>query len=776
MPGSTVYIADLRKGAVADSKGHYHLTGIPGGTTYLVSAEHTGYRTVLQHLHFDTNLQIDFELEVAVTEEKEIVITSTLNATSIRRNPVPVVSISRSFLNQSVASNIVNALAGVPGVSAVTTGPNVAKPFIRGLGFTRVLTLFDGVRQEGQQWGDEHGVEVDENTVEQVEIIKGPASLLYGSDAIGGVVNFIPLRMPSSDGTIGNAGLTYQSNNNLLEGTAGLGGHKHSMSWRMVATHKMAADYQNKTDGRVYNTGFRESSLFLQSGLTRQWGYMRTGISYYDNSQEIPDGLRDSASRRFMKMNEWDEPVIVSDKELKSYSISDVYQRVQHFRVYHSAKMSLGSGNLGTQFGYQKNVRREYEEPGSHDPSLFLNLNSLTYDLKYFFPERNGWSITPGMNGMYQWNKSDRGYEFLIPDYHQLDAGPFIYAKRSSKKSEWAGGIRYDLRHFENRELYVIGRDEKSIPVYGADTLGAEKIFSDYRRTFSGLSGSIGFSYIFNSNWNIKINLARGYRAPNISEISSNGIHSGSGLYQLGNENLKPEFSMQQDVEATYQNEHVTARMSLFNNNIRNYIFNQKLVNEAGADSVIVPGYETFTYTSSRARLYGGELFLDIHPHPLDWLHFENTLSMVMARNIGFIGQFISEEERYLPFIPPIHGKSELRANKDKIKNFKNLYFKVQLEWYASQNRVFSLNGTETPTAGYRLVHVGVGADIHGKNGEVICQVNLLTKNVFDVSYQSHLSRLKYFEHYPDDPRGKSGIYGMGRNIGLKINVPLRLG
>lgn len=774
LPGATVYLADLQKGAIADSLGRYLIENIPQGS-YLVIAEHIGYHSLLQSVRFDKNIRLDFTLETAVTEQKEIVVTSALHATSIKRSPVPMTTVSREFFKQSLSSNVINAISSLPGVNAVSTGPNVSKPFIRGLGFTRVLTLFDGVRQEGQQWGDEHGVEIDENTVERVEVIKGPASLLYGSDAIGGVVNFIPSRMHPSGNKTGNAGLSYQTNNNLLEGTLGLNSHIKDINWQLTATRKIAADYQNKIDGRVYNTGFNESSLFFQTGLSRRWGNSRTGISYYDNKQEIPDGFRDSASRRFVKEDADGEWVLVSDRELKSYRISDVYQRIQHFRIYNASNFSLGKGRLGTLVAYQNNVRREFEEPGSAEAALFLNLNSLTYDFKYFIPQFGKWSITPGVNGMYQWNNSGKGYEFLIPDYQQFDAGPFLYVKRSTKKVEWAGGIRYDLRHFQNKELYVIESGEKSIPVYGADTTGADKLFSHYRHTYGGLSGSVGFTYLFSPKWNLKVNVARGYRTPNISEISSNGIHSGTRIYQLGNRDLKPEFSMQQDVEVAYDAEHVSFKASAFNNVIRNFIFNQKLETESGADSVIVPGFETFSYTASRANLYGGEIFVDIHPHPLDWLHFENSLSFVLAKNAGFKGQAISNEEKYLPFIPPVQGRSELRAQFNSRKTIKNFYAKVQVEWYADQNRVYSLNNTETPTPGYALVNIGTGADILNKKGNTVLAVTLMARNIMNTAYQSHLSRLKYFESFPNDPRKHKGIYDMGRNIAIKISVPFRL-
>lgn len=774
LAGATIYISDIRRGAIADSKGNYSIQNIPAGT-FLVTVDFTGYRSDAVDLSFHQDVEHDFELEIAVTEEAEIVIVSSLRAGTLKRNPIPIVTVSREFLTQNLSSNLVNAIANVPGVSAVTTGPNVSKPFIRGLGYNRVLTLFDGVRQEGQQWGDEHGVEINENLVDKVEVIKGPASLLYGSDAIGGLINFIPPQPPGQEKTRGTLSLGYGSNNNLLEGAANVQGHTGGFRWGAIGAHKMAANYRNKIDGRVYNTGFKESSLLLQGGINKRWGYSRTVLTYYNALQEIPDGLRDSATRRFMKETEDGDFVIVPASEMKQYAISDVYQHIRHLRAYNISNFTVGRGRVGTQIGFQNNVRKEFEEPGSDEAALFLDLNTLTYDFKYFLPRINRISITAGVNGMYQTNNSNKGDEFLIPNYNQFDLGPFLYAKYEQGKSEWAGGIRYDMRSFKNDALYVIESNGKEVPVYGIDTLNAERIFANYRNTFSGFTGSIGFTHRFNREWNIKINAARGYRAPNISEISSNGIHAGSKIYQLGNTDFKPEFNFQQDIEVAFNSEHVTINASAFNNRIQNYIFNQKLLTPSGADSVIVPGFETFKFTSSRAHLYGGEFLVDIHPHPLDWLHFENSIAMVMARNIGSNGQTIADDEKYLPSIPPIHGKSELRANIEKWKQFSELYLKVQLLFFATQNRAFTAYGTETISPGYQLVNIGLGGDVRNRNGNTVASLNVMVSNVFDKAYQPHLSRLKYFEEYPGDPRGHHGIYSMGRNMSLRLTIPFNL-
>jgi iron complex outermembrane receptor protein len=720
-------------------------------------------------------MKVDFALEISITEESEIVITGSSKATTIKRNPIPIVSVSRQYLQQNLSTNIIDAIARVPGVNAVTTGPNISKPFIRGLGFNRILTLYDGVRQEGQQWGDEHGIEVDQNTVDKVEVVKGPASLIYGSDAEAGVVNLLPPTPPPVGKTIGDISSEYQTNNGLIAGSAMMAGNTNSITWMGRGSFKTATNYRDKIDGRVYNTGFRELDFSGSAGINREWGYSHLGVSTFNDLQEIPDGSRDSASRKFTKQITEIDTVrpIVSDAELRSYKITPLHQHIQHYRIYSANKFILGKSSLELNLAFQKSVRQEFSHPQIPVPGLDLVLNTYSYDVKYFFRERNGWSTTAGVNGMYQDNDVTKGTEFVIPSYKQFDIGPFIFIKKTIDKLELAGGVRYDVRQYNNSALYTkpdpaTGFDK---PVYGVDTVGASNPFYAYKHTFSGASGSLGLSYRFTDKFTGKANIGRGYRSPNISEISANGVHPGTNSFQKGNLNFKPEFNLQEDIGMNYSTRHVTIDVSVFDNNIQNYIFNQKVGSSTGQNTVI----DTFQFEAARAHLYGGELSIDIHPHPWDWLHFENSLSVVYGNNEGVKGQpKLSDSAKYLPFIPPLHTFSELRANIKKVSpSIVNAFVKIQLEVYATQNRAYLEDNTETPTPGYQLFNAGLGGDITNRKGKTIVTVMVLGDNLFNVVYQSHLNRLKYFEPYPDDPRPYHGIYNMGRNFSLKLNFPL---
>ena len=779
LPGASVYIPDLKKGSIADAKGNYDLANVPAGS-YLVEIKYIGYKTIAENIDFTHNLTEDFSMQIAVVEESAIVVTGSSRASSIIRNPVPIVAISKKFLQQNLSTNIIDAIATVPGISEVTTGPNVSKPFIRGLGFNRILTLYDGVRLEGQQWGDEHGIEVDENTVEKVEVVKGPASLIYGSDAVAGVVNLIPANPPAPGKIVGSILNEYQTNNRLIENSATIAANTNDITWGGTFTHKMATNYKDKYDGRVYNTGFAETDASANLGINKNWGYSHFGFSMFNDLQEIPDGSRDSATRKFTKqINEADTfRPIVSNQELNSYKISALHQHVQHYDFYDANSFDLGSGRLTVNLAFQKSIRREFSHPEVQVPGLYLLLNTYTYDAKYYFNEKNGYSVTAGVNGMYQDNKVTQGTEYIIPSYHQFDAGPFIYVKKRMDKLEVSGGIRYDIREYHNQDLYATTNPSTGFDhvVTGKDTTGAQHLFTAYQHTFSGMSGSIGLSYKFNDQFSVKANIGRGYRAPNVYEISANGVHPGTNMYQIGHLNFKPEFSLQEDLGATFNSTHVTVTADVFNNDIQNYIYNQKLETSQGLDSVIVPGNQTFKFVAARAQLYGGELSVDVHPHPWDWLHFENSLSVVYGFNRGVPGEGkISDSARYLPFIPPVHAISELRANIKKAGNaFANAFVKVQFEVYAAQNRVYLQNNTETPTAGYQLLNAGLGTDILNKKGNPMFNVSFMGNNLFNVAYQSGLNRLKYFEPYPGNFTGHDGIFNMGRNFSIKVNVPLR--
>jgi iron complex outermembrane receptor protein len=785
--GAVVNIPDLKNATSTNEKGKYVLNNIPKGV-YLVQFSSLGYATITRTVDFSKTTVLDIQLQTSSIETGEVIITGVSKATEIKRDPVPMVAVGKTYLDQRSASgNVIDEIANLPGVNAVTTGPNISKPYIHGLGYNRVITLMDGIRQEGQQWGDEHGVEVDQNSIDRVEVIKGPASLTYGPDAIGGVVNLISPPLVPEGKILGSVSANYGTNNGLLNESLRLQGNNNGLVWGTIISDKIAKDYQNQHDGRVYATNFDEKDARAMIGLNKSWGYSYLNASVFDDLQAIPDGSRDPATREFtQQITDADTfRPIVPESALNSYAIPTLHQHVQLYRIYDNSNFILGNGNLIVNLGYQYSHRREFTHPEDGDiPGLNLQLTTYTYDVKYSFNIANSYETTFGVNGMYQNNTLGYSTDFPIPAYHQFDIGPFFAVKKSFGKLDLSAGARYDHRSFSGQAAYIDTSKEFPTLYTGSNpttTPNVTQQFSALNKSFAGASGSFGATYNFSDAFLLKGNIARGFRTPSIAELSANGPDPGSQIYHVGNSDFKPEFSLQEDIGAFLTLPNVSASVELFTNNIQNYIFQEQLLDangnpsrvDADGTSDINGQYSKFTYVQSRARIQGGEFSLDIHPLP--WLHFENSLTLTYGENLGNGGK-VPDSLKYLPFIPPLHTHSELRANLNKgFDNFKNLYVFAGLDHYSAQSRFFSAYGTETYTAGYNLLSAGLGGSIYNKAGKPVMNLFIEGTNLANVNYQSNMSRLKYFDN-PTVPAGvQPGIFNMGRNISFKVVIPFDL-
>ncbi|WP_158799159.1 TonB-dependent receptor [Pedobacter sp. L105] len=779
IPGVTVSIPDLRNGALTNNQGKYILKHVPKGI-YLIQISYVGYATITEKVDLSKTSVLDLQLQSSAIEAGEVIITGVTKATELKRSPIPIVAVDKKFIEERAgAGNIIDAIANVPGVSAVTTGPNVSKPFIHGLGYNRVVTMVDGIRQEGQQWGDEHGIEVDQNGVDRIEVIKGPASLAYGSDAIGGVVNLIsPSPVPEGK-ILGSVQGVYGTNQGLMNGSFRLQGNQNGLVWGTVLSSKEAKDYQNDHDGRVYGTGYKETDAKAMIGLNKAWGYSYLNASLFDDKQEIPDGSRDSVSRKFTSQvtdDDLSRPIVPSSV-LNSYKITPLYQRVQLYRIYSNSNFIVGNGNLIVNLGYQYSHRREFTHPTDEsEPGLNLNLKTWTYDTKYNFTLGDNYETSLGVNGMYQSNTLGEGTDFPIPAYHQFDIGPFFVIKKTYGKVDISAGARYDVRTFTGQAAYIDTAVANYPKLYtGSNPTTAANVVSQFdplKKTFSGFSGSAGATYNISDAFLIKGNIARGFRAPSIAELSANGADPGSQIYHTGNADFKPEFSLQEDIGAFLTLPGVSASVEVFNNDLSNYIFQEQVLNANGTP-LLTQGYNTFTYVQSKARIYGGEVSLDVHP--LKWLHFQNSVSLTYGINKG-TGGSVPDSLKYLPFIPPLHTHSELRGNFTRgFGRLKNLYAFIGFDHYDAQDRYFSAYGTETYTAGYNLVSAGLGGNLTDKNGTTRLSLFIEGTNLTNVNYQSNMSRLKYFDNANVQSGVQPGIFNMGRNITFKVIVPFDL-
>ena len=749
LAGVAVYLPELKLGAMTKDDGTYEIRNLPMKKT-VVQVSYLGHQTIIETIDLSVVSEKDFVMEEDNAMLDEVVLVGLTGNSLVSQTPAPVTVLPAQRLRDHTSSNIIDAIAHEPGLSQITTGSGISKPVIRGLGYNRVAVVSDGVRQEGQQWGDEHGVEIDANNVHSVQILKGPASLIYGSDAMAGVI--VMNNAPNvGDGHIeGETSAEYQTNNGLQNYSLNLKGNHSGFVWDGRYSHKQAHDYKNKYDGRVFNSRFKEHALSGMFGLNKNWGHSHLHLSYYHLHPGIVEGERDEESGKFIM------PVVVDGEEdeavyngSKSYSPSIPFQKINHYKAVSENAFFIGEGQLKATIGYQQNVRKEYEDVSSPDEcELHLKLHTLSYNIHYLTADLSGWRIASGVNGMWQQNKNC-GEEYLIPDYNLFDFGLFATATRQLGSWNLSGGLRYDNRHIHSKSLEEEG----------------EMRFEEFTKNFSGLTGSLGATYHIDSHSNLKLNVSRGFRAPNISELGSNGEHEGTFRYEVGNHNLKSEHSLQLDLGYDYSSKWLSVQLSVFANWIDRYIHLQKMADEEGQE-ILVDESPAFTYTSSNARIWGGEAMIDIHP----WepIHFQNAFSFVSAeRSSG------GKEGKYLPFTPAPRWNCELRY--DYVSHGKfldNAFVAFEAETHFRQNHFLALYGTETATPSYTLLNLSAGTDlkVHGKTA---ARLTLSLNNLTDKAYQSHLSRLKYAAVNPVS--GRTGIYNMGRNFVVKLTVPFNL-
>lgn len=758
LQGVSVYFPDIKVGTITDSNGYYILENLPS-SNLVIKLSLVDFKLISEMVDLSSQKELNFQMEEAIAELNEIVITGQTGFSEKNRTPISITTITPNQLKELATTNIIDAIASHPGINQITTGSGISKPVIRGLGFNRVVVVNDGIRQEGQQWGDEHGIEVDEFAVNKVEIIKGPSSLEYGSDAMAGVIHFISAPTVPQGKVIGNVLMQYQTNNGLVGTSANIAGNKKGMIWDVRISKKAAHAYQNKYDGFVYNSGFNEMNFSSTIGINKTWGFVHLIYSTFNMNAGIVEGIRDSTSGKFLKPIALNDStvsnVIAGENDFHNYSLQTPFQKIQHQKLVLNSSVFLRKGILKATWGWQQNNRKEFADVlHPKDFGLYFLLNTLNYDVRFQFKEINRWNIAIGVNGMYQKSKN-KGVEFLIPDYKLFDVGSFLIARKNFNKLDFCGGFRFDLRNELTNDLWL---NKNGNIVVNPDSFSIYK-FHSFHEAFQSFSGSIGFTYQFNDYIFTKFNISKGYRAPNISELASNGVHEGTMNYMIGSSKLKAESSIQTDFAISANTQHFTSEINLFYNKISNFIFQEKLLTNNGSDST-TDGFTTFHYAAGNAQLFGGEISIDLHPHPLDWLHFENSFSFVQSTQLNQ-----PDSSKYLPYTPPPKFSTELRANKKKLGNlFSNPFLKLDVDHFFEQNHFYAAFHTETNTPAYTIVNFATGADIAFKsNLSFVLAVN----NLFDIAYQSHLSRLKYEDM--NLLTGRQGVFNMGRNISIKI-------
>lgn len=701
--GVSIYAPELHKGTTTDSEGRYSLTNLPVGVLKLLF-EYVGYSNQVKTIKVKLNQNdLNVTLEQTIFEMDAVIVSTAFNKIQ-SQNVMKVEHKTIKELQQKGTATLIEGLATIPGVSQVSTGTSIGKPVIRGLSGNRVLVYSQGVRMENQQFGDEHGLGLNDAGVESVEVIKGPASLLYGSDALGGVLYFNPEKF--ADANTFKANFSQKLFSNTLGSNSSLGLKTSTESWKFITrgSFNTHSDYRIAGGDRVTNTRYNETDF-------------KTGIGYSDSS--FSSVLRYNYNKLDLGI-----PEDGIAEQTSSKNTTFPRQGVFNHLLSLNSVIYLEDSKLDVDLGYVANDRSEYED--SDVAGLHMKLKTFNYDAKYYLPKMGKLESIFGIQGMHQTN-TNLGEEYLIPDATTNDFGVFGTINYEwDNNSALQAGLRFDNRKITSTENGIIGE---------------EGYFRAVDRSFDSFNASLGYKMDLADDLTLRLNLASGFRAPNLAELTSNGVHEGTNRYEIGNSDLKTEQNVQSDINLEYNNSHLEFFVNGFYNHINNYIY-------TSPTGTIQDNNDVFSYIQNNAMLYGGEIGLHFHPHPLDWLHYETSFETVTGEK---------QNGDYLPLIPANNWSNTIRTE-FKIKNwFEAGYATLNFTSTFNQKNV---SGFETHSNGYTLVNLGFGGTV--KLGKTVFDVNLNGNNLFDKRYIAHLSRLK-----------NDGIPNIGRNIVLGVNFDL---
>ncbi len=644
-------------------------------------------------------------LDIILEEEDhhidEILVSSLFNKTQ-NENVVKIDHINLKQIQNEGFVNLSDALATNPGVNVISTGVSIGKPVIRGLSGNRVLTYAQGIRLENQQFGEEHGLGLNANGQESVEIIKGPASLLYGSDAMGGVLYFNPEKYAANNKTELAVNQVVNSNTQGINTSVTFKNSVDKFKFLVQNNYASHADYKLPNGERVMNTRFMEKDFKLGTSYVTSRYIVDFRYNYNDLNLGLPEENLENIGFR--------TPLFPS-QEVKNHLLS------------FSQKLYFKNSKLEATAGYVFNDRKELES--QDETALFMKLKTFNYNVRYYLPDFGKFETIIGFQGMNQENRNF-GEEKLIPDAKIDDIGFFGTSQYKFSKNIIQFGLRYDFRNVTTK-------------AFGEN--GTEGAFQELDKNYESINASLGFKTDVTDKITSRINFASGFRAPNLSELSSNGVHEGSNRYEIGNSNLKNEQNFQIDLNVDYNTEHFDFFANGFYNNINNYIFISPNGNTIDTNFV-------YDYLQNNAVLYGGETGIHLHLHEIDWLHMTSSYEMVIGK---------LENNLSLPLIPANQWKNNFRANFDVSKNIKNSFVFLQANYTFNQNKIGDF---ETKTNDYLLLSSGVGTDI--QLNKATFNLFLTATNLLNKQYVAHLSRLK-----------SDGIYNMGRNIVLGVNFNL---
>lgn len=752
LEAADVFLHETHQGTQTDSAGNFKLEGIKAGR-YHVHITYAGFHSHEQDVHVKSNITgINVILERSISELHELVIENSLEKSTVENNPLPVVYVDAHFMKQQGATSLVKGLEKIPGVSSLDNGVSVSRPSIRGLNGNRIVVTMDGIKQEGQQWGSDHGLEIDPNGAEKIEVIKGASSLMYGSDAVGGVINIRPTLPKGGEQYSINQILRYNSLNDGFRSSTSVSGNKKGYWYKMRYSFMQSGDYRLPADQFVYqttvlpiyeqrlkNTAVHEDAFTGYLGMSRNWGYWYMKASGFWQRSGFFSGAFGVPNLSHVQ----------HDGDF--FNIDLPYQKVAHYNVSFHSNIQVKKNWLEVDLGIQRNDRSEVAIPHSAafrnedqdiNKALQLELSTVTLNARYFLSDSVSKTIL-GVSGQWKDNQIG-GYEFILPAYRSSLLAVYGLYKRPLRKG-WllSSGIRGGING-----LWI---DSTSTSYYkNGEFVGLAFRNQSLTNMIPNWSASVGLNKEIKKDIHLKLNLARTSRILQANELASNGLHHGAFRFEQGNPDLDTEQAIQSDVTLFYEHGRILLNVSGYFNHFFNFVYLQPSAQFARlvVDGEVYPYPEAgqlFTYRQSESQHTGFELEAEYKL----W----STLKLTASSEYTRITNLTSGE--YVPFVPPLSVKTGLEwIEKFKQKRLKEMHSEINFGYYAAQNRV---PRNDFPTAAYQLLNFNTSLEF--KFGLTL---NAAVNNLLNTYYFSNLSRYKTI-----------GLPEPGRSIVIQLEYDL---
>lgn len=563
-----------------------------------------GYETYYQLLSINRDTNIKVVLYPSPQMLRQIVIEDNITQNSRKENTLAQNIVKRDDIVLQSSAGIASAIKSVPGLDVSMIGSGSSKPFIRGLGQNRIAVFEQNIRQESQQWGMDHGLEIDPNIARSIDVVKGPNSLVFGSDAIGGVIVINPPANEFRKNFEFRSITGFESNNLLFSQSVQTTSSDSSRVLRVIAGVSRFADYHVPadsfdyigyhypiTDGTLKNTAGEKQSVHVSAGYKNRRGTWNITYSFYREKNGFFSGAHGIPGYSLLT------------PDYKRYNIDLPCQQVVHQKIIVNRLYLSERHWLRIDAAFQNNLREEFSTPHSHGlvnlpqttKELKLDLNTFSLYIKDVFRKNEKSQLVSGIS-FEQLNNDFGGYYFLMPRYHHSRAGMFSVINRKLKERlQFSAGVRTD---WGSMHVFRFYDENVSVNEY--------KLRSpEIRQNNVSLTYSAGINFSPNENYTFKINVGKGFRMPLANELAINGVHHGSMRHESGDSTLRPEVCYQIDLDGIFDFNEVFLELSFFASYFPTLIF----LNPSGEFSFLPDAGQVYRFSQAKAVRAGGEFY-----------------------------------------------------------------------------------------------------------------------------------------------------------------------